>query len=172
MQLDQAKKVKSGQMIYAFGQPFRVKKIQTANEGLFFVNREGKRVFYKVATLTQTTPKPLTPQEISAKLSHATGQAVKHGGPMSAPIAPVTAHLQSLAVQRKPVFDVKLSLSVVRPTGTTAMIEINGAGIFVGDNKLYADLDDAQLNALVRARFSSMVELAKNITTLQRVVPQ
>lgn len=171
MQLEFAKKVKVGQTIYAFGQPFKVKRIQKAQEGIFFVNREGKRVLYKVATLTSTAPKAMTAQEISAKLEHATGMPVTHGGPMPVSVGPGASHLQSLAIQRKPVFDVKLSLTVVRPTGATAMLEINGAGIFVGDTKLYADLDEAQLNSLVRARFSSMVELAKNITVLQRVVP-
>ena len=162
MKLDEALKVKKGAKIFAYSKPFKVSKIQKVGRDIWFVSKDGVKVYYRVASLELKDAPPKSSEQIQDALNKLPGAPA----PM-----PVQFTVPPVASGRQPLFDVEIVLNIKRPNGSsTTLCRISGAGMFVGDPKYYADIAANNLGPMVAQRMAALAQMGAQVAAVQQVI--
>lgn len=167
MKLTEAVLVKKGQNIFAYSQPFKVNRIEKRNRGkdIYFVQKDGRRVYYRAASLMLKTPAVETAEQIQSKLNQLPGAPP--------PRLVFTAVPPQQNGGKIPQFDIEVEIKILRPTAAqTRLLAVTGAGMFVGDSRYYADIPAKLLGSVLQRRLMTVVEMAKGVAVVMPLVEQ
>lgn len=163
MKLTEAVSVKKGQNIFAYSQPFKVNRIEKKNRGkdIWFIRKDGRRVYYRAASLELKQPPAESHEQIQEKLNKIPG----------GPLPRLAFSAPPIPTSKVPQFDVEIEIKILRPTGAqTRLLAVAGAGVFVGDSRYYADIPAQLLGTVLQRRLMSVIEMAKGVAAVMPLI--